>query len=472
MAAQDLEKLVVQLSADITKYERAMARASNAGNKQLSAIERRAVAMNKNLSNSFSSIGSTAAKAFAILGGARGFQSLSDSATNITNALKVAGLSGDELAKTYDRLFASAQKNSAPIESLVQLYSRVSLVQKQLGVSSDQLVGLTDNVGKALRISGSSAEASSGALLQLAQALGGSKIQAEEWGSLVDGMPALLQAAASGIKQAGGDVSKLTALVKAGKLSNRAFFDGIEAGSHVLDEKLAGSTQTIAQRFNNLRNSLINATTKFNENSSAAETVGKAIGKISTEIDQINFNQLILQIGEISSAFNQARTTAEDFFRYLGDKSGASAIGAALVDMLPGDETVKSYFGGALTIKQNDLITSRINDAFAGQIENAGKLTADAIQNSVLGQKGAKTGRVREMQGPKVPDGWTPQQVDLDGQKYKVPSSGSGKTKRDKLDDYDREVKQVQERTAAIEAQTKAQESLSGTIFILEEGRP
>jgi tape measure domain-containing protein len=463
----DIEKLVVALEARTKAFENALNRANGVANRRAKDIETRFTKMNKAITSRFAMAGGDIAKAFAVIGGAKGFQSLADSATNITNALKVAGLSGDDLTRTYDRLFVSAQKNSAPIESLVQLYSRVSLVQKELGVSSDQLVGLTDNVGKSLRLSGSNAQEASGALMQLAQALGSNKIQAEEWNSLIDGMPGLLQAAAAGIKQAEGSVSKLTQLVKSGRISNKAFFDGIEAGSYVLDEKLAGSTKTIEQRFTDLRNALINATSKFNENSKAAETVGNAIGGIATEIDNVNFDQLITQISAVVTALQEARATSESFLSKLSEISGFDGIGRDIVNMLPGvtEGGTKSYFGGALTITSTAKITDRINEAFETQIQQAGALTSEAIKNSVLGQNGNKKGRIAPLQGPNLPAGYKKPQVDIDNDKYKpLATGGSGKAKRAKLDEYERSVKQITERTAALNAETAAQSSLNPYI--------
>src|SRR5687768_13724219 len=58
-----------------------------------------------------------------------------DAAKRVSNALKIAGLEGEELTRVYDALFASAQRNAAPIEALAQLYGRLSLVQKELNVT-------------------------------------------------------------------------------------------------------------------------------------------------------------------------------------------------------------------------------------------------------------------------------------------------------------------------------------------------
>src|SRR5690606_30692047 len=140
------------------------------------------------------------------------------------NSLKVAGLSGQELTRVYDRLFASAQRNAAPVESLVELYSRASLVQKELGVSTEELIDFTDRVALALRVSGKSAQESSGALLQLSQALGSGIVRAEEFNSLLEGALPIAQAAAAGLSEAGGSVAMLRQLGLAGGPSSEAVF--------------------------------------------------------------------------------------------------------------------------------------------------------------------------------------------------------------------------------------------------------
>ncbi|RVC58905.1 phage tail tape measure protein, partial [Mesorhizobium sp. M2A.F.Ca.ET.046.02.1.1] len=136
----------------------------------------------------------------------QGAQRLIDTATKIQNALKVAGLSGEDLTKVYDALFASAQKNAVPLEALVQLYGRAAQQQRELGVSSGQLLQFTDNVALALRVAGTDAGQASGALLQLGQALGSGTVHAEEFNSVLEGAPTIAQAAAAGLKEAGGSV--------------------------------------------------------------------------------------------------------------------------------------------------------------------------------------------------------------------------------------------------------------------------
>ncbi|XKM40324.1 tape measure protein [Rhizobium ruizarguesonis] len=337
---------------------------------------------------------SSAARAFALVGGAAGAKELLDAGTRISNSLKVAGLSGKELDAVYQKLLVSAKNNAAPLETLVTLYGRASQSQKELGVNSEQLLAFTNNVALALRVAGTDATTASGSLLQLGQALGSGTVHAEEFNSILEGTPTIAQAVAIGLKEAGGSVARLKALVVDGKVSSEAFFRAFEAGAPVLQDKVAGATLTLDQHLTNLQTSLIDAARRFNESSEASKTFGTAIDQVSGFVNSVNFDSLIGQVTAVINAMNSGIATANSFANAIGQLSGLASVGKAIVGSLPGD-TVKSYLGGGLVIKQDDLITDRINEAFTGQIEQAGKLTADAVKNSVLGGGAATTPKRR-----------------------------------------------------------------------------
>lgn len=281
--ARDLESLVVSLSADIKRFERELQRANGVTDKQMRNIERRHKQSADIVSRTMGRMGA------ALAGGAalKGAQVLIDTATRIDNALKVAGVSGDQLSKVYDSLFVSAQKNAAPIESLVQLYGRASLVQKELGVSSQELLRFTDNVAVALRVSGQSAAESSGALLQLSQALGSGVVRAEEFNSMLEGALPIVQAAARGIEEAGGSVAKLRQLVVDGKVSSTAFFKGFQAGAATLRDQVAGASYTVAQGFTRLQNASIDAARRINEATGVSKSATSALDALAVVVSKL-----------------------------------------------------------------------------------------------------------------------------------------------------------------------------------------
>lgn len=324
--ATDVERLVVSLEASITKYERAMQRALGQTNQTARRIEQRFDRTAKTLDQRFSAAGTAMsvglAKAFAGAAALRGAQQLIDTSTRIENSLKVAGLAGEDLARVYDSLFASAQRNAAPLESLVTLYGRAAIVQKELGVSTEELLGFTDNVAVALRVAGTDASTASGALLQLSQALGAGTVRAEEFNSILEGALPIAQAAAAGLEEAGGSVAKLRALVVDGKVSSEAFFRAFEAGSSILTDKVANAEMTVAQGFVRLQNVLIDVAGKFDENTGAASSFAGTLDAVAGALERMQGSNILSWLGNLngfleSSSFLQFEGSLREIERIL-----------------------------------------------------------------------------------------------------------------------------------------------------------
>ena len=391
--ATETEQLVVQLEARVTQFERAFQRANRTASDSWQRMERRGKQAESNINRMFNSVGQQAMGLGRTLGvglGAaaaiEGARRLIDASTRIDNALKVAGLSGTELTAVYDKLFQSAQNNSAPLESLVQLYGRAALVQKELGVSTGELLKFTDSVAVALRVSGKSAQESSGALLQLSQALGAGTVRAEEFNSMMEGALPIVQAAANGITEAGGSVSKLKNLVNDGKVSSEAFFRGFQAGAHTLNQQVAGATMTVAQGFERVQNAAIDAARRINEAagiSKSAAGVLDGLGAVVTKLGD-GFVWLSKAAGESGAAKGVSELGAaaqllwndpsfRNLYRFLVDPSGSSdalAANAAIDARIRGfkalGDAMRSANAEVEKSKKSDTETpNRFDDAFS-----------------------------------------------------------------------------------------------------------
>lgn len=336
--ATELERLVVSLEASITKYERTMQKALGQTNSTMAKIEKRTAQSSNLVAANFGKLGAV----FAGFASVKGAQALIDTATRIDNALKVAGLSGDQLTKVYDALFVSAQKNAAPLESLVQLYGRVSLVQKELGVSTQDMLKFTDNVAVALRVSGKSAAESSGALLQFSQALGGGVVRAEEFNSLLEGALPIVQAAARGIDDAGGSVAKLRKLVTDGKVSSEAFFKGFQAGAASLNQQVAGASLTVAQGFTRLENAAVDAAKRVNDAAGISKSATSTLDALALVVSKLGDAFVYLAqsraISDTSKQIDDVGVAArnlwndpsfKNLYAFLFDTSGSRATAAA-----------------------------------------------------------------------------------------------------------------------------------------------
>lgn len=484
MAAQDLERLVVQLSADTRRYENAMRKAVGTTNKQLAMIEKRAQKSASSIGATFGRVGGAFAAGLVSGAALRNAQELIDTATQIQNALKVAGLEGDALTGVYDKLFASAQKNAAPIQSLVDLYSKLSLTQKELGVSNEELIGFTDKVALALRVGGTDATAASGALLQLSQALGGGTVRAEEFNSVLEGAPTIAQAVAAGLTEAGGSVAKLRQLVVDGKLSSEAFFRAFEAGSVILENKVAGSVLSTSQQYEKLRNKLVDVAGRINEATGASDKAGGAIERLGDAVEMLG--DIIVRIangpiGQMLGQLDELDAKARSVLGFLGNFSLNDEIFSTLI----APDATASAEGEIASLEQElktlqDRIAlntelgfdntgalariGEVQDAINQVRASAGGLTPEAIQDYAarngIGQASPKSGRL-----PAAPAVVDP----VSTKDFKPPSGsksgGGGRAgSKSKRSDFQQEVEQIKEETSALFAQTEALRSLAPLI--------
>lgn len=424
MATDDLQRLIVSLEAKISTFEKAMNRASGIADRRAKTIEERFRKMNRNISSTFAAP-LRSGLAFAGIGlGAKGFQELADAAIRTQNSLKVAGLAGDDLKRVYGELFASAQRNAAPIETLAELYGKAALVQNELKVSTSELINFTDKVAVALRISGQSAEASSGALRQLGQALGSGVVRAEEFNSVLEGALPVAQAVAAGLKEAGGSVAKLRQLITDGKISSEAFFRAFEAGASLLDDKVANSTFTLGQRFVTLKNSLVDAVGKFDDAVGVSSRLGGALQGLSTNVQ------------DVGDYFERNRDPIDKFFDSIAD--GFSRL-----------EKAKKRFRESVGL-------TALDDFLEGTSLIEGKIGFASSQG--IRAKEGETPYGPNFYGPfPPPSSKTIKPVSLSDFAPPTAKTKGGRSRSD----YDHEMASLQERTDLIRAETAARAKLN-----------
>jgi len=465
MATTEVERLVVSLEASVTKFDRAMARATQQTNKAAKQIEDRWAKVGP-------AIGSGLTKAFAILGAGFSLQQaqrLLDASTRIQNALKVTGLAGEELTRVYESLYASAQRNAAPLEALTTLYGRAALVQNELGVSTEELLGFTDKVAVALRVSGQSAQEASGALLQLSQLLGSGVVRAEEFNSVQEGALPILQAVAAGLKEAGGSVAELRKLVIDGKVSSEAFFRAFEAGAPMLDEKVQNSQITVSQAFDRIQNSMINAVMEFDKSTGAANKFAASLDGVAAAIDGINVSGMIEQLAAGRSAMEQffSNIGNSDVFKWLNSGTTPEQMRArGLIPMGAGSNAGDVIAGSFATIGAQRPNGPLVNALAA---KAAGGRAIDQVSIADYAASGAaKTGK---SSGQRFDDSLEAQRRRIDNLREENAIQA---TLNPLLNDYGRQLTELRTRQELLNAAEKAgvavTPELANTIDQLAQG--
>lgn len=281
--ATDLERLVVQLSADIRGYERSLNRANGITNQRARQIEQRYEKLSSSINRSFQGV---LASTTALIG-VQAVTRYADAWTTARNSIAIAGATGEQTGAILDKLYDSAQRNAAPIGALAGLYGRAAQASDNLGASTSDLISFTDGIAVALRVGGTNAQAASGALTQLGQALGSTRVFAEEFNSINEGARPILLAVAAGSEKAAGSVSKLRTMVINGEISGREFFEAFQKGRPILDEMAKRAVPTLSQGFVRLDNALTRFVGNVDQTLGASAALTGGLTFLSNNLESI-----------------------------------------------------------------------------------------------------------------------------------------------------------------------------------------
>lgn len=260
MPGQDLN-LALRLVADTRRYVRGM-RDADERLRAFGVTTRAADRQQRQLS---ASVGAARQRVLAYVGslatlytaqrGARAIVGYADRYTAVSNAVRLATDSHTAHARVLAGIEDIARETEQPLLDLVDLYERVAISADDLGASERDLQGVLRGVAQALATRGGAAS-SSGALLQLGQAFSTGIVRAEEFNSLMEGMPAVLRVVARHIDGTGGSVGRLRALVTEGEISSREFFDALLAGLPEIEAEFLRTERTIGGAFQQLDNAM------------------------------------------------------------------------------------------------------------------------------------------------------------------------------------------------------------------------
>lgn len=214
----------------------------------------------------------------SLQGAAAAFLRTGDAVTQLANQLKLASGSASEASAAYSRLFAIAQQSRLSFTELGGTYARIARSMSELGVSQSRLLTVTQAIGNAVAVSGSSAESANAALVQLGQGMAAGALRGDELNSVMEQTPRLARAIADGL---GVTIGELRKLGEAGELSAQKVLGALESQAGVLAKEAGESTKTFAQAVTQLGNSLELLVGQINKTTHASSGMGSVLDVFS-----------------------------------------------------------------------------------------------------------------------------------------------------------------------------------------------
>lgn len=293
--ARDVESLVLQMSADLRRFDRSMAAMRATADKRLNEVEKRALQADRKLSkamgdagrnmttalrSSLSGISGALAAAFSV----DAIVGLADSYTQMQNRLKTTGLDANGLREQFEALNAVADASRSPIEAVVATYSRLRLASEGMGFTNEQVTRTTEILSKALKASGATAGEATAALLQFGQAIGSGTLQGDELRSIRENAPAVARAIAD---EFGVTVGGLKKLGEEGKLTSERVMKAVLNSGAAIDAVFARTEATVGDALTNLQNKITNYIGLTDDSTSATDRMRQAINALADNLDTV-----------------------------------------------------------------------------------------------------------------------------------------------------------------------------------------
>lgn len=309
-----LSRLDILLHANTANYRRDIKQATNETKAELKSVSDAAIASSKKIDASLNSLLNmkNAIAGVGVAAFASSIISTADKMQDLASKIRISTDSTEEYVAVMHQLRDISRENVASYGATVELYADSRRALKELGKSQQETIDFTNNLSKAMRVGGGEAQAQAAALTQLGQALASGVLRGDEFNSVAEQAPVLLDLLAKELDTTRGALRKLAA---DGALTSDVIYNAISSATDVLDEKMSKVTVTLTQ----------------------------AVGVFKDQY-AIFVDDIVNQNTTIGQNLGQVVLVAADNFATLA-KAGVAVGGVWLANTVAGSGLVKSTMG-------------------------------------------------------------------------------------------------------------------------------
>jgi len=321
MAAQDVQGMLVRIEATTAQLRAEMKRADAAVGNATKGIDRQLAKVDGAFGRLETGAGKAAAAirtlapalaGLATIEAMRRARRLGEEFTLIEARIKRLSGGAAEAAVTYSRLAEVARNSGTSLGETVKLWESLTGTLQEMGATDAQVVRLTDTLQKIGTIGGSSAQEVSNALRQLGQGLAGGVLRAEEFNSVIEGMPELAREIARGL---GVPFGELRQMMLDGELTADKVLGAIQRRAYDVDAEFAKLPRTVSQASAALTNDLGRAISSLDSAIGGSQFLAKFLDTLAKGIrltagdltDFERLNELVAERAQIQLRYEQAQ---------------------------------------------------------------------------------------------------------------------------------------------------------------------
>jgi len=327
--AKDVERLVLELSADVSRLERGMRQGQRIAENRTRAIEKSFDQMNRRTTASVNDMGANIRNAIAgiAVGAAvREVQQYADAWTRMGNPLRAAGADQATVNAKMEEMVGISLRSRSSLEGTVTLYNRLIASSGELGVSQERVARVVETVNKALATSNLSTGERTSAITQLAQGLGSGTLAGDELKAIRENSIVLAQAIANEFDTTIGGLKKLG---EEGVLTSARVFAAIENAQAGTDAAFARTTATVSDSFTNLQTRATQFIGQLDQATGASAKFAETVNFVANNLDA--FGDAAVVAATVVGGVLAGRAVAAAILSFAGLQASIAVTNAQLV---------------------------------------------------------------------------------------------------------------------------------------------
>ena len=221
---------------------------------------------------------------FASLSFAKSMLDTADAMQSINAQVRQVVSSESEYLAVQRQLLDVANNTRASLESTANLYVSTSRALKDYGYTQQEILTFTEATNNAMAIGGVQAQQQAAALMQLSQALGSGVLQGDEFKSIAEAAPILLDTIAEYMGKSRAEIKKLGS---EGQLTADVIFKAISGASEKFGEQASKMPMTMGQALTVFSNNWQSMVSKLLNDSGAMSGIAAVIKLIADNLNLV-----------------------------------------------------------------------------------------------------------------------------------------------------------------------------------------
>lgn len=299
---------IVRADKSLSKFNRTAEgaeRQTNRVNREFQAMER--------LSRTIAPILATIVSIQSV----RTLQQYSDAWTQVNNQLRQVTGSESQLIGIRQQLLDISRATNSDLDTTVRLYSEMYRATRDLDLSQQDVAGITKTINNLFLAGGKAASETAGAVRQLTQALASGALRGDEFNSVAEGAPRIMDALAVKLRMTRGELREFAAT---GGITAKILTEALADYSDEAQRMADLTERTFGQNMVNARTNIMEFVGGIDGISAAVSSVGTAIEEATAALN--NYKSEITLIAGILGTAGAA---------YIGVQAATLAASAATV---------------------------------------------------------------------------------------------------------------------------------------------